>query len=100
MKDSYSPVGYEYREVIAEQIEKGNSGKVFFFNDEGQVDEKEGAILSCKEIQGEGIFIELGNKEQIRIDKIITLFGKPGAAYDRYDALGNVCFECTGGYEL
>ena len=33
----------------------------------------------------------------IRIDRIITLFGKPGAAYDEYDAFANACMDCSGG---
>lgn len=38
----------------------------------------------------------LDNNEHIRIDRIITLFGKPGAAYDEYDAFANACLNCAG----
>ncbi len=100
MRDTFTPVAYEYREVIAEQMAKGTSGKVFFFDGDDKVEEAVGSVVACEEINGEGIFIKLDSNARVRIDKIITLFGKPGAAYDRYEALGNVCLNCTGGYPL
>ena len=98
MEDSFSPVAYEYREVIQEQMAAGTEGKVFFFSGD-KIDEASGTLLSFGEVEGKGIFINVGGTE-IRIDKIITLFGKPGAAYDRYDAFANACLDCKGGYEL
>src|SRR5687767_55508 len=100
MNDSYTPIAYEYREVISEQIAKGTQGKIFFFNAEGKVDDAEGKVINIDEITGKGMFITLDNRIQIRIDRIITLFGKPGAAYDEYDAFANACLDCTGGYPL
>jgi hypothetical protein len=55
--------------------------------------------LEIKDIKGEGMFILLDSGTRIRIDRIITLFGKPGAAYDKYDAFANACMDCMGGYE-
>jgi hypothetical protein len=100
MKDSYSPVQYVYREVIAEQIAKQAEGKVFYFSDDNTVEEAQGKLIALNEISGEGLFITLDPQAQIRIDKIITLFGKPGAAFDQYDAYANACLDCTGGYDL
>jgi hypothetical protein len=48
----------------------------------------------------QGIFIFIKPENQIRIDRIITLFGKVGAAYDEYDSFANQCLSCTGGYDL
>ena len=97
--DSFTPVAYEYRETIEEEIAKEKTGKVFFFNPEGKFDDHEGKVVRMEEIAGKGIFITMEPHASIRIDRIITLFGKPGAAYDEYYALGNVCFTCSGGYE-
>ena len=47
----------------------------------------------------QGLFVVLDNDVAIRVDRIITLFGKPGAAYDEYNAYGNACMDCTGGYD-
>lgn len=100
MDNTYSPVAYVYREVIQEQIDAQKEGKIFYFDNEGKVESLQGKIIKMEEINGKGIFITLNTSTQIRIDRIITVFGKPGAAYDEYDAYGNQCLSCTGGYDL
>jgi hypothetical protein len=100
MEASYSPVEYVYREIIEEEIVKGTMGKVFYFNADQIVDSVEGRVAKMEEINGKGLFITLDPEAQIRIDRIITLFGKPGAAYDEYDNFSNQCLSCTGGYDL
>jgi len=100
MEASYSPVGYVYREIIEEEIVKCTKGKIFYFNSEKVVDSVEGRVIKLGEINGKGLFITLDPEAQIRIDRIITLFGKPGAAYDEYDNFSNQCLSCTGGYDL
>jgi hypothetical protein len=100
METSYSPVEYVYREVIEEELAKQTSGKIFYFNNEHTVDSIEGRITKMEEIDGEGLFISLEPEGRLRIDTIITLFGKPGAAFDEYDAYANQCLSCTGGYDL
>lgn len=93
---SYSPVSWDYREVIQEEMDKKTTGKIFFFCQEG-ICEDQGVVTELVDLVGEGMFIILDNGNKIRIDRIITLFGKPGAAYDEYDAYGNTCMECHGG---
>ena len=100
METSYSPVQYVYREVIDEEIIKGRSGKIFYFCKEEVICTAEGRIIRQEEIDGQGVFIRLDSGKQVRIDRIITLFGKPGAAFDEYDAFGNACMDCTGGVDL
>lgn len=100
MNTSYSPVQYVYREVLEEEIARSTSGKIFYFNEDQLVCSIEGRIVKMEEIEGKGFFITLDTQALIRIDKIITLFGKPGAAYDEYDAYANQCLSCTGGYDI
>jgi hypothetical protein len=100
MSSTYTPVSYDFRETIQEQIETKRSGKVFFWNDENKVDSVEGQVVDLKEIPGSGLFITLEPFAELRIDRIITLFGKPGAAFDEYDSFGNQCLACTGGWDL
>ncbi|MEC3879625.1 hypothetical protein [Parapedobacter sp. 10938] len=96
---SYLPVAWEYREVIEEAIEKKQTGKIFYFcRDEG-VCEAAGKVIKLKEITKEGLFIVMDTAARIRVDRIITLYGKPGAAYDEYNAYGNACMDCLGGYD-
>ena len=100
MDTAYSPVAYEYRESILEQIAKRTHGKIFFWSPDKQVDEVVGRAIKLEETPGKGMFVILDTGEQVRIDKIITLFGRPGAAYDEYDSFANQCLSCTAGVPL
>lgn len=100
MMGSYTPVQYIFREVIMEELGKQSEGKIFFFDDNDIVDSTEGKLLKMEEVEQKGIFLHIEPEKRIRIDRIITLFGKPGAAFDEYDAYANQCLSCTGGYEL
>ena len=100
MDNSYLPVQYVYREIIADAIGENRSGKVFYFSADGVIECAGGRIVSLDEIEDMGEFIILDPEAHIRIDRIITLFGKPGPAYDEYDAYANACLSCTGGYDL
>lgn len=99
MNREYLPVQWVYREVIEEEIAKSAEGKIFYFDSEQNVCTEEGQIMKMEEVPGKGIYIRLDSGSTIRIDRIITLFGKPGAAYDEYDAYANACLACTGGYD-
>jgi hypothetical protein len=100
MDTSYTPVPYECRELIEEQIARGTYGKIFFFDSNEKVDSAEGKVIRMEEIPQQGIYITVEPENKIRIDRIITLFGRPGAAFDEYDSFANQCLACTGGYEL
>lgn len=100
MPASFTPVSYDFREVIAEQVDKQKEGRIFFFNDNDEVDSIDGKALGLVDIPQRGMFLNVSPDKQLRIDRIITLFGKPGAAYDEYDSFANQCLACTGGYPL
>lgn len=85
METSYTPVAYEYREVIDEQISKKTNGKIFFWAPGQILDEISGTVVKQEETD-KGVFIVLDSGATVRIDRIITLFGKPGAAYEEYEA--------------
>ena len=99
MDTSYTPVPYVHREIIEEEIAKHTTGKVFYFGSGNSVESAEGKIISFEEEGNQGLFITMDPEAHIRIDRIITLFGKPAAAYDEYDAYANACMDCSGGYD-
>lgn len=96
---SYLPVAWEYREVIEAAIERQSTGKIFFFCREERICEAAGRVIQLREIANEGLFIVLDTDLKIRVDRIITLFGKPGAAYGEYNAYADACMDCLGGYD-
>jgi hypothetical protein len=100
MDTLFTPVSYDHREMIEEEIKNCKNGKVFFFNSELRLDGVEGRIEKLVEWPGHGWFIELTPEALIRIDRIITVNGKPGPAYDEYDSYANACLDCKGGYDL
>jgi hypothetical protein len=51
-KIEYSPVAYEYREVIQDEIEKQKTGKVFFFDEDDAVKDVEGKVVKLAEVKG------------------------------------------------
>jgi hypothetical protein len=85
--------------MLAEAAAGNKHGKIFYFNGEDKFDDVEGSISKIEEEPGLGVFVCLAG-EKVRADRIITLFGKPGPAFDEYDAFGNACMDCTGGYPL
>jgi len=93
---SYLPVAWEYLETVEEEIIKETSGKIFYFDNNNQLEQVEGRILKLIEEKGEGLFILLEKGNKVRMDRIITLFGKIGAAYEEYDAYANACMDCSG----
>lgn len=95
--DAYTPVDYVYQEVITEELKKDTQGKVFYFDEADAIESCAGRIVALKEIRGKGLFVEMEPPALVRVDRIITLFGKPGAAYDEYDAFANACMDCSGG---
>lgn len=96
MDTSYLPVAWEYKEMIQEAKEKETRGRIFYFCEEENICSKDGQIAKMDDVKGKGVFIQLDTGDMIRVDRIITLFGKPGAAYDEYDAYANACLSCFG----
>ena len=99
LNDSYLPVAWEYREIVEEAIKTARKGKIFFFNKGQQVDEVKGKIVGLEEEKSAGVFLVLNTGAKVRLDRIITVFGKVGAAYDEYDSYANACLDCMGGYD-
>ncbi|MCC2590266.1 hypothetical protein [Chryseobacterium sp. MFBS3-17] len=96
---SYLPVHPDYLEVMEEQVAREQSGKIFYFDESGKVADAAGTAVALKNMAGEGVFVMLDSGARVRVDRIITMFGKPGAAFDEYDAYANACMDCLGGYE-
>lgn len=92
-EDEYLPIDPDFLEVIEAAKKNNKSGKVHFFNPKGEVDDANGHILNI--IRNEyGQFIQLSDASNLRLDKIITLFGRPGPAYAQYDSYANACLTC------
>tara|TARA_R110002111_G_scaffold10810_1_gene34218 strand:- start:251 stop:568 length:318 start_codon:yes stop_codon:yes gene_type:complete len=89
----YSPIDPEISEIIEGYIAKGKKGKVHFFDENGKVNSSEGTATNLVK-NTYGVFLTVSDDRPVRIDRIITLMGRPGAAYDEYDRYANACLAC------
>ena len=92
--DKYLPVDLDFEQKVHLNIDRTQKGKVHYFDYNGSIGLGEGRIESLEKSPA-GCFIRMSETEEmIRLDKIITLFGRPGPAYDEYDRYANVCLTC------
>jgi hypothetical protein len=96
--DTFTPVAYDYYEIIEELRLKGTDSVIHYFKADKVLESAYGRIDSVlKEKNGD--YLLMSSKEKVRLDKIITIFGKPGPAFDLYDSYGNSCMDCMGGMD-
>lgn len=92
--DSYSSVDPEVNDIVDRLIEQKATGKIFYFNPRNEVDEETGSITGIRKTKG-GLFLEIRNALNVRLDKVITFYGRPGPAYDAYERFANACLACN-----
>jgi hypothetical protein len=87
-----------YFELFELEQEKPYS-RAFYFESGTDLEEASGKITGIEKdaLNGEYLCFDCGHR--IRIDRIITLNGKPGPAYDEYDRYALACLDCSGGME-
>ena len=86
MTSSFTPIAYAYKELLDEAKASRQTGKIFFFNQHNVFDCVEGEIENVIENK-DGQFVVLTPPATLRIDRIITLYGKPFAAVEPSDVL-------------
>lgn len=89
--DKYLQVDPDFSADAKAVAEGSISGKIHFFNAEGKIDDASGEAQYERNASGE--YLNVQNK-LIRLDKIITLHGRPGPSYALYDSYANACLAC------
>lgn len=72
---------------------------VHYFDSNGEVNDARGELEKILKIEKKGEFLQFRNNKQVRLDRIITINGRPGPAYDEYDSYALQCLECMGGMD-
>lgn len=98
LKTDFSPVNPVYYEVFSKEQEKEFS-KTFYFGKGSEVDEAKGKITGLVTREAHEEYLVFDSGDEARIDRIITLNGIPGPAYDEYDKYALACLDCTGGMD-
>ncbi len=99
MDNSYTPITYDCKDLLQDAIAQRKSGKIFFFNSDNKLDSVEGEIEQLVENE-DGLFACMTSPAIVRVDRIVTLYGNPFAAFYEYDAYANACLDCKGGYDF
>ncbi len=91
---SYSPVSPDFEEIIQQELQKKQKVRIHYFdqNDEWEMTDGQPETL-LKDNQS--IFLVLDTGIRVRIDRIITIHGKPGPKYDEFETFGNACLDCN-----
>jgi hypothetical protein len=88
------PVSCDFFDIMEDAMMKKKDGKIFYFNEADEVEELEGFSETWENTK-DGEFLITSKNEKVRLDKIITLYGNPGPAFEKYDGFANACLSCN-----
>ncbi len=94
METEFSPVHPDYYDLFSDEQEKELS-RVFYFGNGSDVEEVKGKIINLINKNDFEEYLHFDSGDEVRIDRIITVNGKPGPAYDEYDAYALACLNCN-----
>ena len=98
MKPSYLPIDPDFFELFEKEKEK-DSLRVVYFGEGTNLEEVNDKLEAINKREGNGYVMKFAKGEEVRVDRIITYNGKPGPAFDEYDAYALECLSCKAGYE-
>ncbi len=99
MYKEYSPIDPDYYEIIEKEISKKGISVVNYFGSDNEIEDAKGNLKEVLFIKHYESFLVFETGEQVRLDRLITLNGIPGPAYDEYDGYALACLDCSAGME-
>lgn len=94
MKTDFTPVQPDYYNIFRDEQKKEIS-KVFYFGKGSELEEATGKIIDFENKDNFEKYMIFDSGDKVRIDRIITINGIPGPAYDEYDAYALECLNCN-----
>lgn len=98
MQPLYLPIDPDFYELF-EKEKQNDSTKVVYFGEGTNLEEVNSKIDKIENRNGNAYFMIFQNGNEVRVDRIIVYNGKPGPAFDEYQAFANECLSCKAGYE-
>jgi len=95
MKTNYTPIDPDYFEIVENEILKNKISTVFYFEQNNSIGEEKGKITTVSTVNNFEKYLLLNNEKSVRMDRIITINGIPGSAYDEYDRFALACLDCN-----
>ncbi len=97
MKSTYTPVDPDYFDIVEKEIAKNKLSTIYFFENNNVVDGKKGRIKKIETVDNFEKYVLLQSGKRLRLDRVITINGIPGPAYDEYDSFALACLDCNVG---
>lgn len=94
MEKGFTPVQPDYYDIFRDE-QKKELCKVFYFGNGSKLKEAEGKITGIRKKGNFEEYMIFDTGDKVRIDRIITINGIPGPAYDEYDAYALACLNCN-----
>jgi hypothetical protein len=91
---TYNPIIPIFYEILEDE-QQNDFNKVFYFGEGSNVEEAKGRITGVKTRETYEEYLVFDSGEEVRLDRIITINGKPGPAFDEYDAYALACLNCN-----
>ncbi len=98
MQPLYLPIDPDFYELF-EKEKENDSTKVVYFGEGTNLEEVNSKIDKIVNNDSNAYFMKFQNGDEVRVDRIIVYNGKPGPAFDEYQAFANECLSCKAGYE-
>ncbi len=99
MNTRYMPVDPDYYEMIEKEKVEKDTAVIHYFKNKNSLGEEKSKIKGIQKNHRGEDFVTLINGKGVRFDRIIVVNGKPGPAYDEYDAYALACLDCMGGMD-
>ncbi len=99
MDEAYLPVDPDFFEVIEHERQRKDQTVVFYFGPDKELKDARGKIAGIVTTAKYEDFLSFENGEQVRLDRIIVINGRPGPAFDLYDSYALACLDCSGGMD-
>lgn len=96
LETSFTPVDPVYYDMFDAEMARPFS-KAFYFSYGTDLEEASGKINGLEKIENDGEYLCFDSGDKARIDRIVTVNGRPGPAYDEYDRYALACLDCGSG---
>ncbi|MBV6639600.1 MAG: hypothetical protein KI791_02730 [Cyclobacteriaceae bacterium] len=97
MYSQFTPVDPDFYDIVNDY--QHQVLVIHYFNADGALDTVRNEFVRLIQSGKDGDFALLKNGERVRLDRIITIHGRPGPAFDEYDSYANQCLDCMGGMD-
>ena len=95
----YIPVDPDFYDIIEDQQKLDGLSLVHYFGKGIDIEDARGRISGIITNEKHEEFLFIDQDKKIRLDRIITINGKPGPAFDEYDSYARACMDCRAGLD-